>query len=122
MSANDTSVRLRSFKQVETKHTQLHAHAADDAKAFAEVDLRMARRMGQRHEDFARPAAGDPNVILHYGITAGKTVFEPQPFENPLRGVPLLRRCRHVRLQNRVDYRYEQSELRPLRRLGSHIA
>ncbi len=44
------------------KHTQLHAHAADDADAFAEIDLRMARRMGQRHEDFARPAAGDPNV------------------------------------------------------------
>jgi hypothetical protein len=41
----------------------------------------MARRMGQRHEDLARPAAGDSNVILHYGITAGKTVFEPQPFE-----------------------------------------
>jgi DNA processing protein len=48
-------------------------------------------------------------------------VFEPQPFENPLRGVPLLRRCRLVGLQDRVDDRYEQSELRPLRRLGSHI-
>src|SRR6202011_6121756 len=54
---------------------------------------------------------------------AGKTVFEPQPFENPLRGVPLLRRCRLVGLlQDRVDDRYEQSELRPLRSLGSHIA
>ena len=49
---------------------QLHAHAADDADAFAEIDLRMARRMGQRHEDFARPAAGDPNVILHDRIAA----------------------------------------------------
>src|ERR1700738_3881386 len=82
---------------------QLHPCAADDANAFAEVDLCMARRMGQRHEDLARAAAGDPNVILHYGITAGKTVFEPQPFENPLRGVPLLRRCRLVGLQDRVD-------------------
>ena len=109
------------MRQVEAEHMQLHPYAADDANAFAEVDLRMSRRMGQRHEDLARPAAGDPNVILHYGITAGKTVFEPQPFENPLRGVPLLRRCRLVGLQDRVDDRYEQSELRPLRRLGSHI-
>jgi hypothetical protein len=53
------------MRQVETKHAQLHAHPADDADAFAEIDLRMARRMGQWHEDFARPAAGDPNVILH---------------------------------------------------------
>src|ERR1700730_10393868 len=116
---DEAGVRMR---QVEAEHMQLHPYAADDANAFAEVDLRMARRMGQRHEDLARPAAGDPNVILHYGITAGKTVFEPQPFENPLRGVPVLRRCRLVGLQNRVDYRYEQSELRPLRSLGSHIA
>src|ERR1700720_2699330 len=116
---DEAGVRMR---QVEAEHMQLHPYAADDAKAFAEVDLRMARRMGQRHEDLARPAAGDPNVILHYGITAGKTVFEPQPFENPLRGVPLLRRCRLVGLKDRVDYRYEQSELRPLRSLGSHIA
>src|SRR5580693_2744834 len=115
---DEAGVRMR---QVEAEHMQLHPYAADDANAFAEVDLRMARRMGQRHEDLARPAAGDPNVILHYGITAGKTVFEPQPFENPLRGVPLLRRCRLVGLQDRVDDRYEQSELRPLRRLGSHI-
>src|SRR5580704_15066089 len=116
---DEAGVRMR---QVEAEHMQLHPYAADDANAFAEVDLRMARRMGQRHEDLARPAAGDPNVILHYGITAGKTVFEPQPFENPLRGVPLLRRCRLVGLQDRVDDRYEQSKLRPLRRLGSHIA
>src|SRR3984893_15525374 len=119
IALDEAGVRMR---QVEAEHMQLHPYAADDAKAFAEVDLRMARRMGQRHEDLARPAAGARNVILHYGITAGKTVFEPQPFENPLRGVPLLRRCRLVGLQNRVDDRYEQSELRPLRSLGSHIA
>jgi hypothetical protein len=90
---DEAGVRLQ---QVETKHTQLHAHAADDADAFAEIDLRMARRMGQRHEGLARPAAGDPNVILHYGIAASVAVFEPQPFENPLRRMPLLRRRRLV--------------------------
>jgi hypothetical protein len=47
------------------RHMQLHPYAADGANAFAafaEVDLRMARRMGQRHEDLARPAAGDPAI------------------------------------------------------------
>src|SRR3984893_8885740 len=78
---DDAGVRMR---QVEAEHMQLHPYAADDTNAFAEVDLRMARRMGQRHEDLARPAAGHPNVILHYGITAGKTVFEPQPYEKTL--------------------------------------
>jgi hypothetical protein len=29
---------------------QFHAHAADHADAFAEIDLRMTRRMGQRHK------------------------------------------------------------------------
>jgi hypothetical protein len=90
---DEAGVRLR---QVETKHTQLHAHAADDADAFAEIDLRMARRMGQRHEGLARPGAGDPNVILHDRIAASVALFDPQPFENPLRRMPLLRRRRLI--------------------------
>jgi hypothetical protein len=42
------------MRQVETEHMQLHPYAADGANAFAEVDLRMARRMGQRHDRLAR--------------------------------------------------------------------
>jgi hypothetical protein len=109
------------LRQVETKHVPLHANAADDADAFAEIDLRMARRMGERHEDLAGSCPRNPNVILHHGITAGKTVFEPQPFENSLRRMPLLRRRRLIGLQDRIDDRKERSELRPLRSLGSHI-
>src|SRR6202022_3270835 len=41
---DEAGVRKR---QVEAEHMQLHPYAADDAKAFAEVDLRMARRMGK---------------------------------------------------------------------------
>src|ERR1700730_7911019 len=64
----DEGVRLR---QVEAKDMQLHANAADDADAFAEVDLRMARRMGERHENLARSGAGDPNVVPYDRIAAG---------------------------------------------------
>src|ERR1700730_5924705 len=116
---DETGVRLR---QVEAEDMQLHAHAADDADAFAEVDLRMARRMGERHENLARSGVGVPNVILHDRIAAGVAVFDPQPFENPLGRMPLLRRRRLVGFQDRVDDRNERSELRPLWSLGPHIA
>src|ERR1700724_278551 len=66
---DEAGVRMR---QVEAEHMQLRPYAADDANAFAEVDLLMARRMGQRHEGLARPGAGDPHVILHDRIAAGK--------------------------------------------------
>src|ERR1700730_17247728 len=62
---DEAGVRLR---QVETKHMQLHAHAADDADAFAEIDLRVAGRMGERDENLARSGAGDPHVILHHRV------------------------------------------------------
>ena len=74
-----TGVRLR---QVETKRMQLHAHAADDTDAFAEIDLRVAGRMDERDEDLARSGAGGPHVILHHRVAAGVAMFDPQPFEN----------------------------------------
>ncbi len=74
-----TGVRLL---QVETKHMQLHAHAADDADAFAEIDLRVAGRMDERDADLARSGAGDPHVILHHRVAASVAMFDPQPFEN----------------------------------------
>jgi transposase len=39
---DEAGVRLR---QVEAEHMQLYPHAADDADAFAKIDLRMTRRM-----------------------------------------------------------------------------
>ena len=43
------------MKQVsDIQHMQLHAHAADDADAFAEIDLRVARGMGEPDEDLNR--------------------------------------------------------------------
>jgi hypothetical protein len=49
--------------------------------------------MGERHEDLARPDARQPHVIL-YDCIAKETVLDPQPFENPLRRMPLLGRRR----------------------------
>ena len=47
----ETGVRMR---KVEAENVQLHPHAADDANAFAEIDLSVARRMGERNKHLAR--------------------------------------------------------------------
>jgi hypothetical protein len=116
---DEASIRLR---QVEAGGMQLHPHAADDADAFAEIDLGMAGPMRKRDEKLARPGVRQADVILHDHIAASKAVFDPQPFENPLRRMPLFGRRRLVGLQDRIDHRNQRPELRPLRGLGPHIA
>jgi hypothetical protein len=78
--------------------------------------------MDERDEDLARFGAGDPHVILHHRGAAGVAMFDPQPFENPLRRMPLLLRRRLIGLENRVDDPNQRSELRSFRLLGPHIA
>ena len=56
----------------------------------------------------SRPGARQADVILHDRIVAGKPVFDPQLFENPLRRLPLLRRRRLSGLENRVDDRNQR--------------
>ena len=101
--------------QIEAEHMQHHAHAADDADALAEIDLGMAGRMGQRHKGLLHPHPLQPDVILHHRVAAGIPVFGPQPLENPLGRVPLLRRRAPVRRQDRVDHRHQRPQLRLLR-------
>ena len=71
---------------------QLHAHAADDTDAFAEIDLRVAGQMDERDEDHAQSGAGDPHVILHHRVAADVAMFDPQPFENKALGSALRRK------------------------------
>ena len=81
---------------------QLGVHSADDANAFAEIDLSMSRRMSKRHKDLARPQTRKPHIILYDRIAARKPMFDPQPFENPLSRVPLLWWRHLIGLENRV--------------------
>ncbi len=62
-----------------------------------------------------------PYVILHDRVAAEKAVLDPQPFENPLRDVPLLRGRRLVGLQDRVNHRNQRAELRLFGLLGPHV-
>ena len=49
-------------------------------------------------------------------------MLDPQPFENPLRRMPLLRGRRLVGLEDRVNDRNQRSELRLFGLLGPHVA
>ena len=53
-------------------------------EGLAEVALRMARRMGQRHEHLLGLAAVLPDVVLDDGVPAVKAVLVPEPLEDAL--------------------------------------
>src|SRR5690606_19505940 len=59
---------------------------------LAEVGLRMARGMRQRHEHFLAPPFSLPDVILDDRVAAGEPALVTKPVEHPLRRVPLLPR------------------------------
>jgi hypothetical protein len=59
---------------------QFGAYPADDADAFAEIDLRMSR-VGERHEHLARPRTHQPDIVFYDRIATGKAVFDPQLFK-----------------------------------------
>jgi hypothetical protein len=70
---------------------QLAAHPADLAERLAEVHLGVPGRMRQGHEHLLGPAFLLPNIVGDNRDPAGEAVLVPQPFEDPLRCVPLLR-------------------------------
>ena len=100
----------------------LPLHAADHRHRLAEVDLRMAGRMHQRHEHLLRRAAAARHVVLHDREAARKAVLVPQPLEDPLRRMPLLLGRRFVLGQDLVDDPDERIQLGPHRRLAAPVA
>ena len=86
---DEERVRVR---QAHEEDMQLATHAADHADRFAEVDLSMTRRMGERHELLSRALASFPNIVRHDRDAAGKAVLVAQTLEDPLRGMALLAR------------------------------
>ena len=86
------------MRQVHEEHVQLLPHATNDADGFAEVDLRMPRRMHQRGKSLTQPPLRDPHVVLHARVAASVAMLGLQPLEDPQRRVPLLRWRRFVRL------------------------
>ena len=67
--------------------------AGDHRHRFAEVDLRMAGRMDERHEHLPHPLPPRADVVLHDRLAPGKAMLGSEPLVDPLGRVPLLGRC-----------------------------
>ncbi len=76
---DEVSIRKR---QINTKHMQSHLDA-NDPDTLTEINLRMARWMGEGDKNLAGSSAGSPHIIFHYGTTASIAMFDPQTLENP---------------------------------------
>ena len=87
IGADEAGVAVR---QVEGEEVRRLLDAADHHRRLAEVGLRMAGRMVQRHEHLPAAPPMLADVVLHDGVAAGEPVLVPQPLEHPLRGVALL--------------------------------
>jgi len=82
---------------------RLAFHTGDHDQGFAEVSLRVAGRMRQRHEHLALMQPLQPHVIFDDGVAAGESVFLFQPVEDALGRVALFAGPRFIVFQNLVD-------------------
>ena len=89
--------------QIQDQVVGLLLHPADDHQRFAEVALRMARRMEQRDEHLPGLTAALPYVVLDYGVLAPEPILIPQPLKDALGRVPLLLGDAQVFFQNPID-------------------
>ena len=92
-------------RQVHAEEVDLLTNATDAGDRLAEVDLRVTRRVRQRHEGLSPTRACNPDVVLHYRVATRIAVLVAQTLEDPLGRVPLLDGCDPVRLQDRIDHR-----------------
>ena len=112
-------VRMR---QVHRQVVRLLLNAGDHHHRFAEVRLRLARRMRQRHEHLLTAQRRRSHVVLHDGVAAGELMLFLQPVEDPPGRVPLLGWPLLVVVQNRVDHAQPRPQLGPLDRLLPLVA
>ena len=98
---------------------QLHPLAANDPDRFAEVDLRMTRRMGQRHEHLTPAHPRPAHIVLHGRVAAGKPVLIAKPLPDALgacqRGFSTLFITAHALAHQLMEARDER---RPLKLQG----
>src|ERR1700726_706695 len=92
-----------AVRQVHRKEVDFALDPGDLRQRLAKIHLSMAGIVPKRHEYFAMPQTARQHVILNDGDPARVAVLVAKPFENPLRGVPLLSRPTFIRRQDPVD-------------------
>ena len=110
-----------AVRQVHRKEVDLALDPGDLRQRLAKIHLRMPRIVPQRHEHLAMPQTAHQHVVLNDGDPARVAVLVAKPFENPLRGVPLLLRPTFIRRQDRVDDPGKRIQLRTRRRPASPV-
>jgi hypothetical protein len=111
-----------AVRQVHRKEMNLLLHPANHRPGLAEVRLRMARLVPQRHEYLALSLATIVNVVLHDRHPAAIAILVAQPLEDPLRCMKLLRMARPVSFQDLIDDRGKRIQLWSLRRSAPPIS
>ena len=111
-----------AVRQVHREEVDLPFHPADHRQRLAEVRLRVAGIMPQRHEHLTLPLTLRQHVILHDRQTAAIAVLVAQTLEDPLRRVPLLRRSALILFQDPIDDPDERIQLRTRRRTAAPVS
>ena len=97
VSAGNAMTKQSSMGKISRrKMGKLALNPGHHHQRFAEVGLRLARRVRQGNEHLPRPQLRCVNVVLHDGVAAGEPVLIAQTLEDPLGRVPLLGRRRLV--------------------------
>src|SRR3546814_14856041 len=81
-------------RQVHGKEVRLALDPGDHHQGLAEIHLRMAGIVGQRHEDLAAAQPPLAHVVLDDGIAALEAMLVAQPLVDPFGSVPLFSRRR----------------------------
>ena len=89
-----------AVRQVHRKEVDLALDPGDLRQRLAKIHLRMAGIVPQRHEYLAMPQPARQHVVLNDGDPARVAVLVAKPFEDPLRGMPLLPRPTLIRRQD----------------------
>src|SRR5258705_9534401 len=127
-----SAISGETYRKIVARSRQSDRLSLDDARARAGLDkgeqnpgdlrqrltkihLRMARIVPQRHADLALPQPPRQHVVLNDSDPARVAVLVAKPFEDPLRGVPLLPRPTLILQQDPVDDPGEWVELRTRR-------
>ena len=84
------NVRRVAVRQVKGEEVNLLLVPAEDHPRFAEIGLRVPRRMLKRHVRLAASSTMLVHVVLHGRVPAGEAVLVSKTLENALRRVPLL--------------------------------
>jgi len=118
IGAHEAGVAVR---QVEGEEMRRLLDPADEHAGLAEIGLRMAGRVMQRHEHLPPAPAVLADVVLHDGVAADEPVLVPEPLEHPLRRMALLGALPEIVPQPLLDDLGEPVELRSPDRRGPPI-